>query len=113
MDFGLSDYMRFLFALIFVLALIALVAVIARKMGFGYRLPSRGRRSRRLAVVEIMPLDARRRLALIRRDSVEHLVLLGINSDLLLEGGIPAPAGDFDTLLNETVKAADKPDVPR
>ena len=39
-----------------------------------------------------MPVDAKRRLVLLRRDSTDHLVLLGSGPDLLLEGGIPAPA---------------------
>jgi flagellar protein FliO/FliZ len=113
MDFGFGDYLQFFFALVFVLALIALVALIARKMGFGYRLPSRGRKTRRLEVVEMIPLDARRRLVLVRRDAAEYLVLLGINSDLLLDGAIPAPAGEFNALLSEAMTPAGKPDAPR
>ena len=38
-----------------------------------------------------MPLDARRKLVLLRRDATEHLVLLGAGQDLLLEAGIAAP----------------------
>lgn len=112
MEFGFSDYVQFFFALVFVLALIGLLALLARKMGFGYRLPARGRRTRRLAVVEAMPLDARRRLVLVRRDSAEYLLLLGVNSDLLLEGGIPAVNG-FEAVLNETAASAAQPDAPR
>ena len=113
MDFGFADYLQFAFALVFVLALIALVAVIARRLGFGYRLPARGRRTRRLAVVEAIPLDARRRLVLVRRDAVEYLVLLGVNADLLLDGGMPAPAPDFGAALDAATAAAAKPDAPR
>lgn len=113
MDFGFADYMQFFFALIFVLALIALLAVVARKMGFGYRLPSRGRKARRLAVVEMISLDARRRLVLLRRDSVEYLVLLGVNTDLLVDGGFATPAGEFDALLTETLTATGKSGAPR
>jgi flagellar protein FliO/FliZ len=112
MDMGFGEYLQFVFALIFVLALIALLAVIARRLGFGYRVASRGKRARRLAVVEIIPLDPRRRLALVRRDQVEYLVLLGATSDLLLEKGIPAPADDFGEVLAGTVAAA-KTESPR
>lgn len=113
MDFGFGDYLQFVLALAFVLALIALFAVLARRMGLGYRLPARGRRTRRLAIVEAMPLDARRRLVLVRRDAVEYLVLLGANTDVLLEGGMPAPAGDFQAALNGAMTSAGKPDAAR
>lgn len=112
MDMGWGGYLQFVFALIFVLGLIALLALLARRMGLGYRVPSRGRRARRLSVVEVIPLDARRRLALVRRDRVEHLVLLGANSELLIEAGIPAPADGFDEVLAEAV-ASDRPETPR
>lgn len=87
-----DSYLRFFLALVFVIGLIGLAATAARRMGLGYRLPSKGNgRQRRLAIVEVMPLDTRRRLVLLRRDETEHLVLLGGESDLLLEGGIAVP----------------------
>lgn len=49
-------------------------------------------RSRRLQVVEQVPVDARRQLLLIRRDGVEHLILIGGPQDLLVESGIPVEA---------------------
>lgn len=113
MEMGFGDYLQFVFALVFVLALIALLAVLARRLGFGYRVPSRGRRTRRLAVVEVIPLDPRRRLALVRRDRVEYLVLLGTASDLLLEGGIPAPADGFGEALAEATATPGQTDVPQ
>ncbi len=46
-------------------------------------------RSRRLMVVDQLQVDARRRLLIIRRDNVEHLILTGGPQDLLVEDGIP------------------------
>ena len=37
-------------------------------------------------------VDAKRRLVLVRRDDVEHLILLGPASDLVVERGIAMPA---------------------
>ena len=91
------DYVRFLLALIFVIGLIGLLALLARRLGFGaVRLSpafrNKGRdEQRRLAVVEVTNVDTRRRLVLLRRDNTEHLVLLGVNRDLLIESGITAP----------------------
>jgi flagellar protein FliO/FliZ len=43
---------------------------------------------KRLDVVEQWSLDARRRLVLIRRDNVEHLIMTGGPVDLIIETGI-------------------------
>ncbi len=86
----LETYFKFVLALIFVLGLIAALAWTARRFGLGGKLvPNAGRR--RLSVSEVMPLDALRKLVLLRRDGTEHLVLLGPGPDLLLESGIAPP----------------------
>jgi flagellar protein FliO/FliZ len=84
----LIDYGRFLAALLFVLGLIALVAWLARR----FRLGPGGApgAARRLTVLETLPLDARRKLVLVRRDDTEHLLLLGTEGSRLVEGGIPS-----------------------
>lgn len=48
----------------------------------------------RLAVVEHAHVDGRRRLVLIRRDGIEHLIMTGGPVDVVIETGIgqPAPA---------------------
>jgi flagellar protein FliO/FliZ len=50
------------------------------------------RRGSRIAVVGGAKIDARRRLVLIRRDNVEHLLLVGGAADLLVEQNIVRPA---------------------
>jgi flagellar protein FliO/FliZ len=83
-----STYLRFVIALVFVLALIGLIAWIARHFGFG-RVVARPRGAvRRLEIVETAVIDAKRRLVLLRRDGTEHLVLLGAGTELLVESGI-------------------------
>jgi flagellar protein FliO/FliZ len=82
----LIDYGRFVAALLFVLGLIALTAWVARRFRLGPG-ASPGA-ARRLAVLETLPLDARRRLVLIRRDATEHLLLLSPDGNRLAEGGI-------------------------
>lgn len=85
-------YLRFVASLAFVLALIAVAGWAVRRYGFGAN-PTRGAKSaRRIAVVEQTALDAKRRLVLLRRDGVEHLVLLGTAGDLMIETAIPAAA---------------------
>jgi hypothetical protein len=47
-------------------------------------------RSRRLAFIERTALDGGRKLLLVRRDDVEHLILIGGPIDLVVETGIRA-----------------------
>jgi len=109
------EYVRFLLALLFVLGLIGLLAILLRRFGFGAvrispAFRSKGRQAeKRLAVVEVAALDARRRLVLIRRDDTEHLVLLGNTADLLIESNIKptrqgpgAQGGSFQGMLRSS-----------
>ena len=90
----LDGYVRFLLALVFVLGLIGLLTWFARRLGLGGRItPTKGRQQR-IGVTAAIALDGRRRLVLLRRDDVEHLVILGPNTETVVETGIPAPAPD-------------------
>lgn len=87
-------YIRFVVALVFVLALIGLFYWAARRFGLGGAAVPVAGRNRRLRVVEVAQIDGRRRLVLVRRDDVEHLVILGQSSEAVIETGIPAPPDD-------------------
>jgi flagellar protein FliO/FliZ len=84
-------YWRFLGALVLVVALIFALAWVAKRLGFGGRLAT-ARGKRRLGVQEVLSLDNKRRLVLLKRDGVEHLILLGLNDDVVVETGIIPPA---------------------
>jgi flagellar protein FliO/FliZ len=80
---------QFVITLVVVLLVILLVFWLIRmftngSLGAG---PARGRQPR-LAVLDALPLDQRRRLILVRRDNVEHLILIGGPSDVVVEPGI-------------------------
>ena len=47
-----------------------------------------GKKEKRLSVQEMCAVDAKRRLVIVKRDGVEHLLLLGVNSELLIESDI-------------------------
>ncbi|MEY3083816.1 MAG: hypothetical protein RJA94_3801 [Pseudomonadota bacterium] len=52
---------------------------------------SGGRRGQRLGVSEYYEMDKDRRLVLVRRDAVEHLILIGGTQDIVIEQNIGAP----------------------
>ncbi len=81
----LEQYWQFGAALVFVLALIGVLFWIIQRVGMG---GGRGRRGSRLGVVEAAIVDKRRRLVLVRRDSTEHLVMIGGPQDVVVESGI-------------------------
>lgn len=93
-----AEYLRFVFALIFVIGLIGGTAFLARRFGFAPGAATGGSaHAKRLEIVESLALDPKRRMLLVRRDGKEHLILLGLESETLIEGGIDrpaAPAGD-------------------
>ncbi len=86
----LDLYARFVLALVFVIGLFAVMALVMRRLGMGTG-GRGGSRLRRLAVVDALALDPKRRLVLIRRDGTEHLLLLSAAGDVVVETGIPGP----------------------
>jgi hypothetical protein len=94
-DFSLPA--RAIVALVLVLILIALVVWLLRRFGDGGLASSAGGRGRqqRLAVLDSAQVDARRKLVLIRRDNIEHLILIGGPTDVVVEPNIvrAQPAG--------------------
>ena len=88
-----TNYLRFLLALLVVLGLIGGFARIAPRTGVGGIQTGRKGKSDRLEVVEALHVDARRRLVIVRRDNVEHLLLLGPESEQVVETGITSLSG--------------------
>ena len=69
--------------------LLAMAMIVLGKKAFGGRIgvPTRGR-TPRLGVMDVARVDDKRRLVLVRRDDVEHLILVGGDNDVLIEGNI-------------------------
>jgi flagellar protein FliO/FliZ len=80
---------RFFIAFLIVLGLIGVTAWVVRRFG-AERLGAATARGRqpRLAVIDAAAVDGRRRLILIRRDNVEHLLMIGGPTDVVIEPNI-------------------------
>ncbi|MBL8789349.1 MAG: flagellar biosynthetic protein FliO [Rhizobiales bacterium] len=88
------DYLQPYYTVIalILIALVVLVGVAMILRSFNGRV--RGRRGSRLGISEYYEMDQTRRLVLIRRDDVEHLMLVGGPQDVVIESNIPpASAG--------------------
>lgn len=99
MTMDYAAYSQFVVALVFVLALIGGLGAVARRLGYGAGRAAKGSSGPRLTIVEIRPLDARRKLVLLRRDHVEHLIIVGSSGETVIESGIVTPPNDFAGVL--------------
>ncbi|MGB9117975.1 flagellar biosynthetic protein FliO [Bradyrhizobium sp.] len=81
--------LTFFFAFVAVLALIGVAAWLVRRFASN-RLGANTNRSRmpRLAVIDAAAVDGRRRLVLVRRDNIEHLLMIGGPTDIVVESNI-------------------------
>jgi hypothetical protein len=85
---GLSGPVNLLLAFVVVLAVIGVIAWAIRRFT-KERLGTAARtRQPRLAVIDTATVDARRQLVIIRRDNVEHLLMIGGASDVVIETNI-------------------------
>src|SRR5450631_4316970 len=85
----MSQTFLFIFSFVAVLALIGLAAWLVRRFA-GNRLGANTNRGRmpRLAVIDAAAVDGRRRLVLVRRDNIEHLLMIGGPTDIVVEPNI-------------------------
>jgi flagellar protein FliO/FliZ len=98
-----STILRAVLSLAFVLGLVGLASVLAKKFLLDRQILKIGDKKKRLSIEEIHPVDAKRRLVLIKRDDMEHLILLGTSSDLLIES-IKTTLANENSPLKKKVK---------
>jgi flagellar protein FliO/FliZ len=79
---------QYVITLAFILAVIAVVVFAIRRFRLGGSGATARARLPRLAVVDALVIDGKRRLVLVRRDNVEHLVLIGGPTDIVVEPSI-------------------------
>ena len=100
--------LRFLFAFLFVLSLIAGMAWGLRRYAarVGQGMFGVSATGNRLSIVEVRHIDPKRKLVLVRRDRMEHLLLLTHDRELVIESHVapvmmvPPPAPPVDDNAN-------------
>ncbi|HZR72757.1 flagellar biosynthetic protein FliO [Bradyrhizobium sp.] len=106
--------LTFFFAFVAVLALIGVVAWLIRRFASN-RLGANTQRGRmpRLAVIDAAAVDGRRRLVLVRRDNIEHLLMIGGPTDIVVEPNIVRAAPGRDQLPPRPAVASPEVQQPR
>jgi hypothetical protein len=116
----LGPYLTYIVAALIVIVALVLLVVVWRALSGKIS----GRRGSRLGVSEFHEIDKARRLVLVRRDGVEHLVMIGGPQDLVIETNIDVaegsvvhqriePATGRSEPAFKTVEESDEPRAPR
>ncbi len=95
---GMPLAVKFFVVFLVILAVIGAIAWALRRFGSGRLGAATRGRQPRLAVIDYAAVDGRRRLILVRRDNIEHLLMIGGPSDIVVEPNIVravAPARDI------------------
>lgn len=108
---GLIDPRLITWLIIGVIALIVVYTAyrIVRMLTAGTYIAGGRNRRTRLAVLDAAAVDERRRLVLVRRDDVEHLILIGGPTDVVVEQNIRIGARSS---ADQEVRAAARPTRP-
>jgi len=92
LGFEVSPIVQYVVAFAIIAILLALFAIVLKRIGGNRFAMSGGERGRgrqpRLGIVDVYDLDRQRQLVLLRRDNVEHLVMLGGANDFVVESNI-------------------------
>jgi flagellar biogenesis protein FliO len=81
----LIDYARFFFALAAVIGLIWLVGYGLKRFGIDKRLRGATGNHGRLAVLDVLYLDPKRKLTLVRADAKEYLLLITAEQAMVID----------------------------
>lgn len=95
------DLFRSIAALFFVVSLIVMFAYALKRWGNAEKWLSKAGGSQRLHIIEIRYVDPKHKLVLVRRDNVEHLILVGAQGTQVVESEIKA----LDVLKDNSQKA--------
>lgn len=105
----IEPYMNLIYLGGIILALLIFAWIMIKT--FGGRM--RAKRGARLGISEYYEVDKSRFLVLVRRDDVEHLVLIGGTQDVVIEQGIGGKSSRKGTIDPATEQAMIRPDVAR
>lgn len=81
-----QQFFKAVAALVLVLGLMGGLTLALKKLGLGGPMPVVGK-DKRLKIIEVLAVDGRRKVMILQRDDVQHLILLGGNEETVIETG--------------------------
>lgn len=103
----MSDGVVYIISITLLIVLSGLALWIARQSLGGAGAMFFQNKQKRLGLVEAASVDGRRRLLLVRRDNIEHLILTGGPIDLVVETGIQVPTSSLNGLSDVLTRTGD------
>ena len=100
----------FFIALLMILLVVLMFWLTRVRRFSGKKLGTAGDNQLRLAMIDAVAVDTRRRLVLIRRDNIEHLLMIGGPEDIVVERNVRHPAGaasPHERSLADVMRAVD------
>ncbi|GAA4113089.1 flagellar biosynthetic protein FliO [Aminobacter aganoensis] len=85
---GYAAAVLWTFAALVLLVIVLVIVKLIRSLTFGTFVAGGRNRKTRLAVMDATAVDSQRRLVLVRRDDIEHLLLIGGPTDVVVETDI-------------------------
>lgn len=117
---GYAAALLWTFAALILLVIVLVIIRLVRNLTFGTFVAGGRNRKTRLAVMDATAVDSHRRLVLVRRDDIEHLLLIGGPTDVVVERDIrlaaprrPALTGDGGLQPVPATAASAKPRSPQ
>lgn len=118
---GYAAALLWTFAALILLVIVLVIIRLVRNLTFGTFVAGGRNRKTRLAVMDATAVDSHRRLVLVRRDDIEHLILIGGPTDVVVERDIrlsaprrPALTGDGGLQpVQATAAPAARPRAPQ
>jgi flagellar protein FliO/FliZ len=91
-------YLNSFLALIFVLGIILFLAWLVKKFDI-YNNQNNNDSKNRISILQSIRIDPKRRIMLIKRDGIEHLIMVGGQTDIVIEKNITPP--EIENIKNE------------
>ena len=98
------------FAALILLVIVLVIIRLIRSLTFGTFVAGGRNRKTRLAVMDATAVDSHRRLVLVRRDDIEHLLLIGGPTDVVVEREIRFGRRNQSVFGTETAFEAPEPE---
>ncbi|MBE1203869.1 flagellar biosynthetic protein FliO [Aminobacter carboxidus] len=109
---GYTAAVLWTFAALVLLVIVLVIVKLVRSLTFGTFVAGGRNRKTRLAVMDATAIDSQRRLVLVRRDDIEHLLLIGGPTDVVVETDIRMTAPRRPALTG-TEGTQQAPQAPR
>ncbi len=112
-DSGFATAVLWTFAALILLVIVLVIIRLIRSLTFGTFVAGGRNRKTRLAVMDATAVDSHRRLVLVRRDDIEHLLLIGGPTDVVVEREIRLGQSRRPAFIGENGLDTQPPARPR